>query len=67
MHIDAFYKEHNCTCSKLSFRVYGAHNTVSQMATYHTSNRTFESCLILNVPRLDQNPNYVPDYKDLER
>ena len=61
MHTDTLYKEYNYTCRKFSFGVYGAHNTVSQMGTYHMSNRAFESCLISNVPRLDQNPGYVPE------
>ena len=65
MHTDALYKEHNCTCGKLPFGVYGAHNTVSQMRTYHTNNRAFESYLILNVPRLDQNPGYVPMHEHI--
>ena len=53
---------HNCVCGKFPFRVRGAHNTVSQMITFHTCSRAFESSLILNVFELDQNPDYVPDY-----
>ena len=60
MHVNSLYKEHDCSCGKLPFGVCGAHNTISQMRTYHRCNRTFESSLILNVPQLDQNRGYVP-------
>ena len=64
MHTNALYKEHNYTCGKLPFGVYGAHNTFSQIGTYDTSNHAFESCLILNVPQLNQNRGYVLVYSN---
>lgn len=60
MHADTLNKELDCACSKLSFVVCGANNSVSQMRTYHKRSHAFESCLILNVQQLHQNLGYVP-------